>query len=268
MKTIEKTTKSGQMMVRVFGGTSELQKFIKSTPVDDGWNDTTERDLDYGFCGAHSYSEACESMLKGTHVAELKRAVNKGRVGYGRPRPTLGVIGSCPNVPAVVSGSPACMYRIDKTKSPGAYNVYVDVAVTGMTKKQQIYDAGVQILIKVLQLSAKYPVNLYVGDLAMHNNKVYGSATQIINAGKAFNIARVSYAITEPGFLRVFTFCISERSGKFWPSAASSGYGQPLMNSRRKETVNAVFKNAIVLSTTEVIRYGNEAFKEIDKLLK
>ena len=270
MKTIEKTVGKNkrQIMVRQFSGIAELQRWIKTTPIDDGWRDTTQRNLEYGFCGAHSYAEASEQMLKGTHVQELKRAVNRGKIGYGKPKPTLGVVGGCPNVPAVLAGSPACMYRRERTKTPGAYNIYVDVAVSGFTSKQQIYDAGVEILIKVLQLSNKYPVNLYVGDLAMDSGKIYGSAVQIMNAGKSFNVARVSYALTEPGFLRVFTFCVSERNGKFWPSSASSGYGRPLENNLRKEVCDAVFKNAIILSTQEVIRSGEYAFKEIDKLLK
>ena len=268
MKNIEKTINHKQMLVRQFSGISELRTWIKTTPIDDGWRDTTARDLDFSFCGAHTYEEASESLLKGKHVEELKKAVRKGKGVSEKRKLTRGVVGACPNVPAVLAGNPACMYSRKRTKTPGAYNIYVDVAVSGFVKKQQIYDAGVDILIRVLQLSAKYPVNLYVGDLAKYGGKVYGSATQIMNAGKSFNVARVSYALTEPGFLRVFTFCVSERNGKFWPSSASSGYGSPLDSWERKEVCDAVFKNAIVLSTKEVISRGDAAFTEIDKLLK
>ena len=256
------------MMVRVFSGIAEMQRWIKTTPIDSGWDDTTTRILSYEFCGAHSYEEASEQLMKGSNVNDLKRAVNKGRVGYGKEKLTLGVVGACPNVPAVLTGSPACMYRKKRVKTPGSYNVFVDVTVAGRISKKRIYEAGVQILIEVLQLSAKYPVNLYVGDLAVYQSKVYGSAVQIMTAGKPFNVARVSYALTEPGFLRVFTFCITERSGKFWPSAASGSYGRPLMPHNRKDVVNEVFKNAILLSTDEVISQGEYAFRSIDELLK
>ena len=270
MKTIEKTYGifKRQVMIKQFSGISELQRWIKQTPVDSGWEDHSSMPLNFRFCGAHDYEEASSALLKGSSVAELKRAVSKGKVGYGKPKIQTGVIGACPNVPAVVAGSPACMYRRERALSPGAFNIYVDNGVHAGITKDEIYQAGVDILIKVLQLASKYPINLYVGNLSQYDGKVFGSATQIINAGKPFNVARVSYALTEPGFLRVFSFCVIERNGKFWPSSAHYGYGRPLTSEERSNACKAVFKNTIVLSAKEVIMEGDRAFSEIDKLLK
>ena len=117
-------------------------------------------------------------------------------------------------------------------------------------------------------MASKYPVNLYVGDFGEYNGKILGCAVKIMDAGKAYNTARVSYALTEVGFLRVFALAVVERNGQFWSASASNGYGSPLQSYERKQAVETVFKNAIVLSTSEVIRNNCAGFNQIDSILK
>lgn len=273
MKKIEKKANGKRMLMMQFATLAEMRRYITTTPVDEGWNrDHTKERLSYEFNGAHTFEEACEQLTKGKHVAELKRAINRGKVGYGKPRPQLSIAGGCPNVSAYVAGSPACMYKMAPTKKPGAYDIYVDVAVHFGISKEQMYNAGLEILIKVMQASSKYPINLYVGSSSNHNDRYLGFFTKIMDAGKPFNVARVSYALTEPGFFRVFNFCLIERNGGFWSNRARSGYGRPTYEYERKEFFNEIYKNtptkdAILLSTGDVIKHHDRALEPINAIL-
>lgn len=270
MKIIKKKMdKKTPLMLREFAGLKDLTAFIETTPADNGWNNHASDDYPHSFrwCGAHSYTEAKTSLLTGLNVNQIKKAISRGAGVSKKPKRTLSVIGGTPNVPAYLAGNPACMYRVDKVKSRGAYNVFVDTSVHSAIRKSEVTEAGIEILIKVLQLASQYPVNLYVGDFGRYDGKIYGYAVKIIDAGRAFNTARVSYALTEIGFLRVFGLAVIERSGQFWDSGASSGYGRPLSVYDRKKAVEAVFKNAISLSTLEVIQGNSSAFAGIDAVL-
>lgn len=270
MKVIKKKMdKKTPLMFREFAGLKDLISFIETTPADDGWGNHASDDYPHNFrwCGAHSYTEAKTSLLTGVNVNQIKKAISRGAGVSKKPKRTLAVIGGTPNVPAYLAGNPACMYRVDKVKSRGAFNVFVDTGVHAGVSKSEVTDAGIEILIKVLQLANQYPVNLYVGDFGKYDGKIYGYAVKIIDAGRAFNTARVSYALTETGFLRVFGLAVIERSNRFWSSGASYGYGHPLSAYDRKKAVETVFKNAISLSTLEVVQGNSNAFAGIDAVL-
>lgn len=270
MKVIKKKGERNKpIMLREFSGLKDLTSFLETTPPDNGWPNHADDNYPFSFkwCGAHNYTEAKASLVKGSNVKEIKKAITRGAGVTEKRKRRLDVIGGCPNVPAYLAGSPACMYRVDRVTSRGAYNVFVDVGVHCGISKLQVCEAGIEILIRVLRLASQYPVNLYVGDFGIYDNKIYGHAVKIMDAGRPYNTARVSYALTEAGFLRVFGLGVIERSGQFWPVGASSGYGRPLWTGERKSAVEAVFKNAISLSTTEAIEDGDKAFKAIDEIL-
>lgn len=271
METIKKKMSNNKpLMLREFAGLKDLTAWLETTPPDAGWENHASDEYAHNFswCGAHSYSEAKASLLKGSNINQIKKAISRGAGVSEKKKRTMSVIGGAPNVPAFLAGNPACMYRVDRVKSRGAYNVFVDTGVSCGIKKSQVTDAGIEILIRVLRLANHYPVNLYVGDLGRWDGKIYGHAVKIIDAGRAFNTARASYALTETGFLRVFGLAVTERSGQFWDKSASNGYGYPLTPMERKNAVAAVFKNAICLSTLEVIYHDRDAFKAIDAVLE
>lgn len=270
MKVIKKKLEGNKpLLLREFSGLKDLTAFLESTPPDAGWDNHCDDSYPYRFAwaGAHSYTEAKQMLTKGTNIAEIKKAVHRGAGVTMKRQKTLGVIGACPNVPAYLAGSPACMYRVDRTRAKGAYNVFVDVGVNCGIEKSEVCEAGIEILIRVLKLASTYPVNLLVGDLSTYENKVYGCAVKIMDAGRAYNTARVSYALTEAGFLRVFGLGVIERNGRYWSSRASSGYGYPLDNEERRRVLKATYNNSILISTLEVIRDSERAFKDIDAVL-
>lgn len=258
------------VMARMFSGINELVTWLETTPVDEGWNKNHigEGELNFKFCGAHSYEEARADMLKGKNIAQIKKAIPKGNKTRETKKRGLDVIGGCPNIPAYLAGNPANMYRVKATKTRGAYNIFVDVAVSAYVGKAQIRDAGIQILVKVLQVAQKYPVNLYVGDIGLYDKKALCNAVKIMDAGRAFNVARVSYALTEPAFLRVFGLGCIERNGGFWDSRAQYAYGSPVHYKKERDNIIKEFmQNAITVSMTDVINNSRIAFDDINAIL-
>lgn len=269
MKTKKaKTNNNRPVQARIFSGLNDLTSWLETTIPDDGWNNHLTDELNFKFCGAHSYQEAKTDLLKGKNVKEIKRAIPKGNTARTTKKRGLDVIGGCPNVPAYLSGNPACMYRVKNERTMGAYNVFVDSSVHCRIQKSQVREAGIEILLRVLQLSAKYPVNLYVGDTGFYDNKYHCSMVKIVDAGKPFNIARISYALTEPAFLRVFGLSVIERNGGFWDKGARMGYGRPVNNyDDRKNIISQLIPNAVTISTLDVITYSYNAFSDIDAVL-
>ena len=133
-------------------------------------------------------------------------------------------------VPAAVGNDPRAMYMKRNEQLTGAYNVYINCNYLAEVNKSEVKDAGIKILQEVLRVSAIKPVNLWCGTLAIDDSRrnIYGTAMQVMDAGKAFNVARVSYALTEAGFLRVFGFACRERTDGFWEPSNQWGMGRTL----------------------------------------
>ena len=120
-------------------------------------------------------------------------------------------------------------------------------------------------------MSAIKPVNLWCGTLAIDDSRrnIYGTAMQVMDAGKAFNAARVSYALTEAGFLRVFGFACRERTEGFWDSTNAWGMGCTLVKYDEKlseRVLNAAYKNMVCINITDVIDGKENALKELQAI--
>ena len=123
----------------------------------------------------------------------------------------------------------------------------------------------------MLRLSAIKPVNLYVGATAIDNERrnVIGYGMQIMDAGKTFNAARVSYALTEAGFFRVFGFGYYERSREMWSTSNTHTLGCSLVNhdaELNKRVLNAAYKNMLFVNIAEVIDGKRDAMKELEAI--
>ena len=141
----KKTDRNKPLFFREFSGLSDLLAFIENTPQDAGWSNRADDSYSYDahWCGAKNYSDAKASLKKGAHIAEIKHAISRGAGATTKTERTQAVIGGCLNVPAYLAGNPACMYRIDRTRSRGAYNVFVDTGVSWNISKKQVCDAGI-----------------------------------------------------------------------------------------------------------------------------
>lgn len=273
MKKIEKKIERYNVRVDKFAGIEDMLHYVESTPLDAGWSkDHVNNDnLDKGFCGAGTYAEARDMLKKGVHVKDIIAAINTGRRDYDKKRNVRHIAGGAPCVPAAVGSDPRAMYQKRNMQITGAYNVYINCNYLGDVRRSEVKDAGIKILQEVLRVAAIKPVNLWCGTLAIDDSRrnIYGTSMQIIDAGKAFNAARVSYALTEAGFLRVFAFACRERTGGFWDASNEWGMGRTLAKydaALNMRVLKATYKNMICINITDVIDGREDALKELEAI--
>lgn len=273
MKKFEKKIDRYNVRIDKFSGVDEMIRYIENKPADEGWGDAyvNSTSLDKSFCGAATYAEAREHLKKGVNVKDIIAAINTGKRDYDKKRNVRHVSGGAPCVPAAVASDPRAMYMKRNMQLTGAYNVYVNCNYLGGVKTKQVKDAGIKILQEVLRVSAIKPVNLWCGTLAIDDDRrnIYGTAMQVMDAGKSFNAARVSYALTEAGFLRVFGFACRERTEGFWSPSNVWGMGCTL--SKHNESLNrrvlgAAYKNMVCINITDVIDGKKDAMKELEAI--
>ena len=272
MKKFEKKVGAYNVRIDKFGGIDEMIRYIESKPADEGWSDTLkDKSMSQSFTGAKSYEQAREMLKKGVSIKDIVLAINTGSRDYNKKRNVRHIAGGAPCVAAAVSSDPRSMYMKRNERITGAYNVYINCNYLGGVRRSEVKEAGIKILQEVLRVSAIKPVNLWVGTLAIDNSRsnIYGTAMQIMDAGKAFNVARVSYALTEAGFLRVFTFACRERTEGFWSPSNSWGYGRTLAKHDKalnKRVLNAAYKNMVCINITDVIDGNEDALKELQAI--
>ena len=271
MKAFEKKI-DGKYNVRIdkFGGIDELVKFVERTPADEGFHDVVSgtADMTREFNGAANYAEAREYIKKGVNIKDIAVAINTGSRDYSKKSNVRHISGGAPCVPAAVSSDPRAMYQKRNQLITGAYNIFINCSVNCGVKSREIKYAGIEILKEVLRISAIKPVNLYVGAAIIDNShrNVIGYGMQIMDAGKAFNVARVSYALTEAGFFRVFGFAMLQRSRGMWDKSNDGSLGYPLANTDpklNKRIWEGAYKNMIYVNTVDVIRNKESALKEL-----
>lgn len=273
MKIFEKKMDKYNVRVRKFSGIEETIGYLERTPADKGFRDTVNgsRSMTKDFNGAKSYAEAVDAMKKGVNLKDIIAAVNTGNREYSKKRNVRHISGGAPCVPAAVGSDPRAMYQKRNERITGAYNIFVNCGVNCGVRPSQMKDAGIQILKEVMRISAIKPVNLYVGGTAIDGERrnVIGYGMQIMDAGKPFNAARVSYALTEAGFFRTFGFSMYERSEGMWNSGNDWGLGSSLVdyNAELNERVlGAAYKNMVYVNISDVIKGKRDALKSLEAI--
>lgn len=273
MKQFEK--KMGKYNVRIdkFGGIDEMVRFIERTPADEGFRDVVSgtHEIRRDFNGAESFEEAREYIKKGVNIKDITVAINTGNRDYCKKSNMRHISGGAPCVPAAVASDPRAMYQKRNQLITGAYNIYINCGVNCGITPREVKLAGIKILKEVLRISAIKPVNLYVGATAIDDERrnIIGYGMQIMDAGKAFNVARVSYALTEAGFLRVFGFALYERSRGMWSSGNTWSLGSLLVNydaELNRRVLDGAYKNMLFVSIADVIGNKRGALKELEAI--
>ena len=271
MKKIEKKIGRVNVSIRKFSGIEEIINYIEKTPADKGFRDIVSgtHEIRKSFNGADSYEEAREYMRNGVNVKEIIAAVNTGKRDYSKKRNVRHISGGAPCVPAAVASDPRAMYMRRNERITGAYNIFVNCAVNCNISTDQIKNAGIKILQEVMRISAIKPVNLYVGATSIDNERrnVLAFGMQVMDAGKPFNAARVSYALTEAGFLRVFGFSIDERSEGLWSTDNVYSLGSSLVKyapTLNRKVLDAAYKNMLYVNISEVVDGKRDALKELE----
>lgn len=272
MKKYEKKISGCNVRIDKFGGIDEMIGYIERKPADVGFEDTVNnKALSKSFCGARTYEEARDSIKKGVNIKDIICAINTGKRDYSKKQNVRHISGGAPCVPAAVSSDPRAMYMKRREQLTGAYNVYVNCNYLSDVTADEVKEAGIRILKEVLRVSAIKPVNLHCGTLAIDDSRrnIYGTSMQIMDAGKAFNVARVSYALTEAGFLRVFAFACRERTEGFWAPSNAWGMGCTLAKhdaALNRRVLESAYKNMVCINIVDVIDGRPDALAELEAI--
>lgn len=273
MRKFEK--KFGKYNVRVtkFNGIDELINHIERVPADDGFRDIVSgtHEMRKSFNGAESYAEAREYIKKGVNIKDIAAAINTGAREYSKKQNVRNVSGGAPCVPAAVADDPRAMYQRRNKQITGAYNVFVNCGYNCGVTPEEAREAGIKVLKEVLRLSAIKPVNLYVGATAIDNERrnVIGYGMQIMDAGKSFNAARVSYALTETGFFRTFGFAMYERSEGMWSTSNAGTLGSALATydaDLNRRVLDGAYKNMLFVNIADIVNGKRDALKELENI--
>lgn len=273
MKVFEKKFEKVNARIEKFGGIDEMVNFLERTPADAGFRDVVSgsHEIRKKFNGADSYAQAREYIKKGVNIKDVKAAINTGVRDYDKKRNVRHISGGAPCVPAAVASDPRAMYQRRNTHITGAYNVFVNVGYNCGVTPAQAKDAGLKVLKEVLRISTIKPVNLYIGATAidMSGRNVVGYGMQIMDAGKAFNAARVSYALTETGFFRIFGFAYYERTRGMWDADNAWSLGRALAThdaDLNKKVLSGAYKNMLYVNIADIIRGNKDAMKDLESI--
>lgn len=202
--------------------------------------------------GATGYSSAKNDLLNGRNVDVIKKA-RSGAVMGTKKTMVYSVTGSSVSVGRALTGKPNCMRKKVKISKPITKNIVLDVAVSAYVTADQYATAGAALVNHITDLQKRYNVNLYVGFTTYINGVPFGCYVKIMEAGRAFSAARLSYMLTVPAFLRVFGILwIGKTATKY-----SLGFGTPLATENKKlyhKFINTLIPGANALSMAEIIK--------------
>ena len=203
-------------------------------------------------CGATGYSSAKNDLLNGRNVDVIKKA-RSGAVMGTKKTMVYSVAGSSVSVGRALTGKPNCMRKKVKVSKPITKNIILDVGVSCYVTAKEYATAGAALVNYITDLQKHYNVNLYVGFTTYIDGTPFGCFVKIMEAGRAFSAARLSYMLTVPAFLRVFGILwIGKTATKY-----SLGFGAPLATENKKlyhKFINTLIPGANALSMAEIIK--------------
>lgn len=204
--------------------------------------------------GATGYSSAKNDLLNGRNVDAIKKA-RSGAVMGTKKTMVYSVTGSSVSVGRALTGKPNCMRKKVKVSKPITKNLVLDVSISCRVTPKEYATAGAALVNYITDLQKHYNVNLYVGFTVNIDGAPFGCFVKIMEAGRAFSAARLSYMLTVPAFLRVFgVLWIGKTATKF-----ASGFGYPLATINKKlhhKFINTLIPGADALSMAAIIENG------------
>jgi len=139
------------------------------------------------------------------------------------------VAGYFPNIPAHLAGVPASMRRRSRQESISApLAIIVDLSISAGITAAQAQRRGITILALARALSARRPIELWVGDMGAADERAAFGGSRSTNCVSIFtriettplDLASSCYALTHPAFLRQVLFQLEEKYHNFmggWP---------------------------------------------------
>ena len=198
----------------------------------------------------------------------LQRDIERVNIKFETTRKTRkAVVGSRPNVPAFIAGSPKSMYRVDRSKEKKFVSIYINLAYTSGTTEAQIQNRGILVLnlVKLLE-SHGYGINLKVFEACYVGNEAFCAEIGLKHPGELLNVKKCYYPLCGKEFVRRVMTRLKE-SIPFKENWHLS-YGQ-LLGEKQTKAVMGIPKDAIVInSPAEMGIVGENIYEDADAFLK
>ena len=135
---------------------------------------------------------------------QLKKEIEKANVKLVRVRRSApAVVGSRPNVPNFVAGTPKTMYRLDKVEEKKFVDIVINLAYSGETREAQIRNRGI-LTLNLINLFEQnnIGVNLYAFEASYYMNEIFIAEIQLKQPGEVLNVGKCYYPLCGKEFIR------------------------------------------------------------------
>ena len=178
------------------------------------------------------------------------------------------VVGGSPNVGAYLSGNPMNMRRRNRVSTESApLTILVDLCASASIDAKYLVNRGSAVLALVRVLSARRPVNLYVGssnfiDASTPSGRTSSSFMVRIDS-TPLDLARAAYILTAPSILRrlAFGLCTAQDCGNVEHGGLPFAYANP---SGYASAIHAYWSRIVPMGETLAIPplHGGDDFKD------
>lgn len=258
-----------------FESIDEFLKEVENRPITPNYTgDRTAGELRHEsysnpkFRGVKGYSEARRQFVEGTKAKTEMLKAYQTEVDPRQRQSINAPCGCAPIVAHALMGVPDAMIDIRRKRIPKATKVIVDMTVNCGVSCSSITEAGKKIIAAVGKLESQgisTEITCSVDSL-MDNRQLTGLGITVKNAGQAFNATRVSFPMSSPAFLRVFSFI---QTATLPGVLYDYGYGRPLADVLGREELTEYYRtmygDGIFLSLAKVITRGQA---EIDRAIE
>lgn len=176
--------------------------------------------------GGVAYSTAMRDLLYGS----IDRAILAQQLfddvvhatmdTLGRSVITSSVVGSTPNVPAMLAGLPHCMLERSTTEeksSNAPIRIVIDLFASCGITQQQFIRRGVAALAFTMVMNTVRPIDLYVAHTGASMHIPGSSVAHVIKIDtKPLDLPRAVWMISDPAFFRRLGFCAMMYELKPW----------------------------------------------------
>lgn len=269
MRRIDKYINGERYILETFDSFGEILKVCDSREVKPTVYDVTRRQRNESFYGAKSYEEAVK-MLKFGESKDIEK-VNKAVKDLAKSQTALktsfknDIVGYAPNVPNAIMGVPQSM--INSTRIPKkskVITIMVDMAVSGGVRKDSVFEYGLKVVQKIMQLEhSGYRVRLEYLKAFNHDGQHAGVSTVIKNENQPLDLKRIVFPLTNVAMQRYISWDWYDRV----PDAKwDCGRGRSLSTfgyTEKKRIIDGFIKDA---SDKYIIVYGDDLDAVFSKL--
>ena len=195
---------------------------------------------------------------------QLKKDLEKTNVKAQNVRRSVpAIVGSRPNVPNFVAGTPKTMYRLDKAKEKKFIDVYINLAYSGDTTEQEIRHRGI-LTLNLISLFEQHSigVNLYAFEASSLYNEIFIADIQLKKPGEVLNVGKCYYPLCGKEFIRRLLVRVKESMP--FHEKWGVGYGGVLPEKLVRKCLNIGEDKILIQSPHEIGIRGRNLYRDAD----